>query len=87
MTGKKENLLLGVVTHAFDPSTWEAEAGGSLNSRPAWSTELVPGHPRLRRETFLKNKQKTKNKKQKTKKEDLLWGIHSNAFTKYSNNQ
>jgi hypothetical protein len=27
-----------VVAHAFNPSTWEAEAGGSLNSRPAWST-------------------------------------------------
>jgi hypothetical protein len=24
---------------AFDPSTWEAEAGGFLSSRPAWSTE------------------------------------------------
>jgi hypothetical protein len=28
-----------VVTHAFNPSTWEAEAGGFLNSRPALSTE------------------------------------------------
>jgi hypothetical protein len=25
--------------HAFHPSTWEAEAGGFLSSRPAWSTE------------------------------------------------
>jgi hypothetical protein len=25
--------------HAFYPSTWEAEAGGFLSSRPAWSTE------------------------------------------------
>jgi hypothetical protein len=33
--GKK----LGVVAHAFNPSTWEAEAGGFLSSRPAWSTE------------------------------------------------
>ena len=24
---------------AFDPSTREAEAGGSLSSKPAWSTE------------------------------------------------
>jgi hypothetical protein len=29
----------GVVAHAFNPSTWEAEAGGFLSSRPAWSTE------------------------------------------------
>jgi hypothetical protein len=27
----------GVVVHAFNPSTWEAEAGGFL--RPAWSTK------------------------------------------------
>jgi hypothetical protein len=29
----------GVVVHAFNPSTLEAEAGGFLSSRPAWSTE------------------------------------------------
>jgi hypothetical protein len=28
-----------VVAHAFNPSTREAEAGGFLSSRPAWSTE------------------------------------------------
>jgi hypothetical protein len=27
------------VAHTFNPSTWEAEAGGFLSSRPAWSTE------------------------------------------------
>jgi hypothetical protein len=31
--------LPGVVAHAFNPSTWEAEAGGFLSSRTAWSTE------------------------------------------------
>jgi hypothetical protein len=29
----------GVVAHAFNPSTWEAEAGGFLSSRTAWSTK------------------------------------------------
>jgi major histocompatibility complex class I len=29
----------GVVAHAFNPSTWVAEAGGFLSSRPAWSTK------------------------------------------------
>jgi hypothetical protein len=29
----------GVVVHAFNPSTWEAEAGEFLSLRPAWSTE------------------------------------------------
>jgi hypothetical protein len=28
-----------VAAHAFNPSTWEAEAGGFLSSRPAWSTK------------------------------------------------
>ena len=28
-----------MVAHAFNPSTWEAKAGGFLSSRPAWSTE------------------------------------------------
>jgi hypothetical protein len=29
-----------MVAHAFNPSTWEAEAGGPLSSRPAWSAEF-----------------------------------------------
>jgi hypothetical protein len=36
---KKENPNKpGMVAHAFNPSTWEAEAGGFLSSRPAWYT-------------------------------------------------
>jgi hypothetical protein len=41
-----------VVVHAFNPSTREAEAGGFLSSRPAWSTKWVPGQPGLHRETL-----------------------------------
>jgi hypothetical protein len=36
---KGTNSCWGVVVHAFNPSTREAEAGGFLSSRPAWSTE------------------------------------------------
>jgi hypothetical protein len=36
---KKAESGRAVVVHAFNPSTWEAEAGGFLSSRPAWSTE------------------------------------------------
>jgi hypothetical protein len=50
-----------VVLHAFNPSTWEAEAGGFL-TRSAWSTELVPGQPRLHRETLSQKNNKKKNK-------------------------
>ena len=32
-------IKLGMVVHTFNSSTWEAEAGGFLSSRPAWSTE------------------------------------------------
>jgi hypothetical protein len=41
-----------VVAHTFNPSPWEAEAGGFLSSRPAWSTKWVPGKPGLYRVTL-----------------------------------
>jgi hypothetical protein len=58
----KEESIYGraVVAYSFNPSTWEAEAGGFLNSRPAWSTEWVPGQPGLHRETLSQKKIKIK---------------------------
>ena len=42
LQGVNASGLHGHRTHvherAFNPSTWEAEAGGSLSLRPAWST-------------------------------------------------
>jgi major histocompatibility complex class I len=38
-TDFKKEEKPGVVAHAFNPSTREAEAGGFLSSRPAWSTK------------------------------------------------
>jgi hypothetical protein len=35
----ENELEPGMVMHAFNPSTWEAEAGRFLSSRPAWSTK------------------------------------------------
>ena len=52
----------GVVVHAFNPSTREAETGGFLSSRPAWPTKWVPGQPELHRKTLFG---KTKTNKQK----------------------
>ena len=58
-----------MVVHSFNPSTQEAEAGRSLSSRSAWSTERVLGQaPKLHRET-LSRKNKNKNKKTKTNKQ------------------
>ena len=37
-------MQLGVEAHAFNPSIQEAGIGGSLNAKPAWATEQVPGH-------------------------------------------
>ena len=42
----------GMMAHAFSPSTWEAEAGGSLSLRPTWSTELIPGQSEFSNETL-----------------------------------
>jgi hypothetical protein len=36
---KRKRKELGMVVHAFNPSTLEAEAGRFLSSRPAWSTK------------------------------------------------
>ena len=46
----------GLLAHTFNPSTWEAEAGGFPSSKPAWSTEWVPGQPGLHRETLSRKK-------------------------------
>jgi hypothetical protein len=36
---KTSTSCQAVVAHTFNLSTWEAEAGGFLSSRSAWSTE------------------------------------------------
>jgi hypothetical protein len=82
------------VVHSFNPRTWEAEAGGFLRSRPACSTEWVPGESGQYRENLSqkKPKNKTKQKTQKTTKTILVlkqkhfidtiaesWWIQNNA--------
>jgi hypothetical protein len=58
-----KDLWPGVVVHAFNLSTWEAEAGEFLSLRPVWSTEWVPGQPGLtQRNPVLEKKTKTKTK-------------------------
>jgi hypothetical protein len=66
----------GVVAHTFNPSTREAEAGGFLSSRPAWSIEGVPGQPGLYRET-LSGKKQNKTKQNKPYFHELSVVTHS----------
>ena len=51
------SMQANVGVHAFHPSG-EAEAGGSLSLRPAWSTELVPGQLGLLQRETLSQKEK-----------------------------
>jgi hypothetical protein len=51
------HITPAVVAHAFNPSTQEAEVGGFLSSRPAWSTKKVPGQPGLYRETLSRKQE------------------------------
>jgi hypothetical protein len=53
----------GVVAHTFNPSTWEAQAGGFLSSRPAWSTKWIPGSQGYTEKPCLKKQNKNNNKK------------------------
>jgi hypothetical protein len=59
------------VVHAFNLSTWEAEAGGSLSLRPAWFTKQVPRQPAL----HSKNKKKNLDYSKHLFKLSDGWGI------------
>jgi hypothetical protein len=54
----KIRLVLGMVAHAFNPSTREAEAGGFLSSRPARAIQRNPVSKKTKKQ---KNKNKNKN--------------------------
>jgi hypothetical protein len=52
-----------VVAHAFNPTTWEAEAGRFLSSRPAWSTERVQDSQGYTEKPCLEKQNKTNKQK------------------------
>jgi hypothetical protein len=54
-----------VVAHDFNPSTWEAETGGFLSSRPAWSTEFQDSQGYTEKPCLKKTKQNRTNNKSK----------------------
>jgi hypothetical protein len=57
---------LGVMVHAFNPSTGEAEAGGFLSSRPAWSKKVSSRTARaIQRNPVSKNQNQNQNQNNK----------------------
>jgi hypothetical protein len=50
-----------VAARTFNPSTWEAEAGESLSSRPHWATQR---NPVLKQNKTKQNKTKQNKTKQ-----------------------
>jgi hypothetical protein len=81
----KNELFWAVTVYNFNPSSQEAEAGESLNLRPAWSTKWVPGSQGYTEKPCLKkqtNKQKQKTKNQTKTKQNIN---KLQIFTKYPN--
>jgi hypothetical protein len=62
-----------VVVHTFNPSTWEAEAGGCLEFETSLATKRVPDQPEVHRET-LSQKTKQQNKTKQKKKSPVSFG-------------
>jgi hypothetical protein len=86
-----ENLLKNGTSagrwYAFNPSTWEAEAGRFLSSRPAWSTKMSSRTARaIQRNPVSKNKQTNKqaSKKNGTSKANgfSVWDLKNIMSTK-----
>ena len=61
-----------MVAHAFNPSTREAEAGGFLSSRPAWSTKFQDSQGYTEK-PCLKKKKKTPKQTKKQTPQTLLF--------------
>jgi hypothetical protein len=59
----KQLIVLGVVVHAFNPSTWEAEAGGFLSSRPPGLQREFQDKQGYTEEPCLKKQKQNKTKK------------------------
>jgi hypothetical protein len=58
-----------VVKHTFNPSTQEAEASGSLSSRPTWSTEQFQESQGDTEKPCLEQNKTKQNKTKQTNKQ------------------
>jgi hypothetical protein len=62
-----------MVVHVFNPSTWEAETGEFLSSRPAWPTEFQDSQDYTEKPCLEKPKtNKQTNKQTKNGKKNLF---------------
>jgi hypothetical protein len=57
-------MMLDMVAQAFNPSTREAEAGGFLSSRPAWSIEFQDSQGYTEKPCLEKPKKQKQKQKQ-----------------------
>jgi hypothetical protein len=81
--GLRRQLTPGVVAHAFNPSTREAEAGRFLSSRPAWSTKVSSRTAKATQRNLVSKKPKKKKKKKTTDPQNclLISTYHAEACT------
>jgi hypothetical protein len=64
----KQNKTKGMVAHACDPNTWEAEAGESwVQGQPSLQKEFKASLSYMVRLCIKKKKKKTKNQGQEVK--------------------
>jgi hypothetical protein len=90
----KDNNRLGMVAHTFNPSTWEAEAGRFLSSRPACLQSEFQDSQGYTKKLCLENQTKpnqTKPKQNKTKQKTTtfhfmfihLSGMNTGLFSSF----
>jgi hypothetical protein len=64
-----------VVVHIFNPSTWEAEAGGFLTSRLAWAKQRKPVLKKTNKKKQTKQNKQTNKQTNKKKEVRVAMGV------------
>ena len=67
-----------VVAYAFNSSTWEAEVGGSLSSKPTWSAKF-PDSQDYTMKPCLKTNKQIKAKREKKERKGQVWSKYTYA--------
>jgi hypothetical protein len=74
------NSKLGVVVHTINPSTWEAEAGGFLSSRPACTPWYAQDSQGCVERSCLRKKRKGKESSLYSRKVIYLFIVAEKGF-------